>query len=455
MRKREVSPRELTEHYLDRIAGLDHEVGAYLTVVPELARAQAAAAETALRDDTCSSPLLGVPVPVKDLTAVEGVRCTFGSLAYAEHVASWDDHVVTRLREAGTIMLGKTNTPEFALPCYTENRLAPPTRNPWDPTRSPGGSSGGSAAAVAAGLAPIAHGTDAGGSIRIPASACGLVGIKPSRGRVSNGPSADVAGLSVHGPLARTVADAAALLDVMSGPAPGDSRTALALPAGETFLEHARREPGSLRVAAMLQPMVPGVAPHPDCTDGYRRTALLLDALGHRVTELDAPSDPLLVEAFSDVLAVLSALPSVPDESVLMPFTRSLRAGAASVPGARFAQAVSLFHEAGQRLADTLFAEYDVILSPTLGQLPGLIGALRDDGDPTAEFAAMAAFMPYTPLANITGLPSVNVPLHWNSEGLPVGSMLTARHGAEPLLISLAAQLEAAQPWSGRRPALW
>src|SRR5689334_14714267 len=222
-----VSPVELTEHYLDRIDRLDAALGAFITVTPELARKQAADAEAqavAARREGRELPALhGVPVPVKDLNFVAGVRCTLGSAAFAEHVPDTDDHVVTRLREAGTILLGKTNTPEFGLPAYTENRLAPPARTPWDLERSAGGSSGGAGAAVAGGLAPIAQGSDGGGSIRIPASVCGLFGIKPSRGRVSQGPiMPDLFGLSANGPLARTVRDAAALLDVIAGPMPGD-----------------------------------------------------------------------------------------------------------------------------------------------------------------------------------------------------------------------------------------
>jgi amidase len=455
LRSGEVTPTELTQHYLDRIDKLDGVLGAYLTVTADLALEQAARATSALRNGERLSPLHGIPVPVKDLNFVAGVRCTFGSRAYRDHTAGRDDHVVTRLRDAGTIMLGKTNTPEFALPCYTENGLAPPTRNPWDPTRSPAGSSGGSAAAVAAGLAPLAQGSDAGGSIRMPASACGVVGIKPSRGRVSNGPAADILGLSVNGPLARTVPDAAALLDVMAGPMPGDTASAPPLPAGETFYGHALRAPSPLRIAAVLSPMVPGVEVHPDCVRAHREVAELLDGLGHHVDELSLPAQPHVVAMFARALSVLASLPRVRDEAELMPFTRWLRTRSAEVSALELAGVIGVFHAAGVQLAEQLFSAYDVMLSPTLAQPPGPIGSLRNDADPEAEFATMAGFMPYTALQNITGLPSVNVPGRWNADGIPIGVMLTGRFGDDATLISLAAQLENAVPWIGHTPPVW
>src|ERR1700712_76422 len=223
-RDRTVSPTELVEHYLDRIARLDGEIGAFVTVTADGARAQAAEAEAAVLSGADLPPLHGVPTAIKDLNLTAGVRTTFGSAVHRDFVAPLDDHVVRLLRQAGTISLGKTATPEFGLPCYTETDIGPPARTPWDPTRLAGGSSGGAAAAVAAGFLPIAQGSDGGGSIRIPASVCGLVGLKPSRGRISRGPmDGDAVGLSVLGPLARTVRDAAAFLDAVAGPMPGDS----------------------------------------------------------------------------------------------------------------------------------------------------------------------------------------------------------------------------------------
>ena len=224
---------------------------------------------------------------------VAGVRLTFGSTLFHDNVADQDDHVVTGLRQAGIVITGKTATPEFGLPCYTETRIGPPARTPWDLTRSAGGSSGGAAAAVAAGLAPAAQGSDGGGSIRIPSSVCGLFGIKPTRGRISGGPLLpDLAGLSIDGPIARTVEDAALLLDAMTGNYPGDMYTLPPLPAGETFRGYAGREPGRLRIARSLQNVVEGAQVHPDCVAAYEEASALLAGLGHEVEDIDMPFGP-------------------------------------------------------------------------------------------------------------------------------------------------------------------
>jgi amidase len=457
-----VSPVELTDYYLDRIERLDATVGAFVTVTPELARRQAQQAEgealAARREGRELPPLHGVPVPVKDLNFTAGVRTTLGSAAYADHVPDTDDHVVTKLRQGGTVLLGKTNTPEFGLPSYTENRLAAPARTPWDLDRAAGGSSGGAAAAVASGLAPLAQGSDGGGSIRIPASVCGLFGIKPSRGRVSGGPvQHDVSGLSTSGPLARTVADAATLLDVLAGPMPGDPYAAPPLPTGETFASYAGRDPGVLRVVALPDPPVPGIGLHPDCRAAHDDAAETLRQLGHQVDEMQLPVDSAVRDAFVAVWAVMSTVyPVAPDqEKSLMPLTRHLRAEGAAVGAPRFAEALYTFRVLGQLVADALLSSYDVILTPTLAQPPATVGGLRDDDDPGAEFAGLAEFTPFTPLYNATGQPAVSVPLHWTAEGLPIGVMLGGRYGDEATLISLSAQLEAARPWNGRRPAIW
>ncbi|MEU8917979.1 amidase [Streptomyces nigrescens] len=464
IRSGELSPVELTEHFLARIERLDDSLGAFLTRTPDLARKQASDAESeataARREGRELPPLHGVPVPVKDLNQVAGVRCTMGSRALAEHVPTVDDHVVGKLRAGGTILLGKTNTPEFGLPCYTENGLAPPARTPWDLARSAGGSSGGAAAAVAAGLAPVAHASDGGGSIRIPASVCGLFGIKPSRGRISSGPLLhDVSGLATSGPLARTVADAATLLDVLAGPMPGDPFTAPPLPPGETFAAHALRDPGRLRIACLTEAPVPGIEVHPDCRTATTETAALLTGLGHEVEELSLPSDDSILLAFTRVWSVLAASRPVPleGEELLMPLTRYLRERGAEVSGTDFTRSMYAFRMLAQSLADGLMPPggYDVILSPTLAAPPAEVGALRNDADPQAEFAALGAFTPFTALYNATGQPAVNVPLQWNAVGLPIGVMLAGRYGDEATLIALSAQLEQARPWAGRTPSMW
>jgi amidase len=311
---------------------------------------------------------------------------------------------------------------------------------------------------VAAGLSPVAHASDGGGSIRIPASVCGLFGIKPSRGRVPQGPvTHDITGLSTSGPLARTVADAAALLDVLAATVPGAPYAAPSLPPGETFSSYAAREPGTLRVFGLPQPPVPGVELHPDCRAAYDGAVELLRGLGHQVDEIELPVDEGLRDAFTHVWAVMStAYPVAPEqEELLIPLTRYLRAEGAKVSGPALAEALYSFRALGELLAAAVHSAYDVILTPTLAQPPALVGGLRDDADPTAEFASLAAYTPYTPVFNATGQPSVSVPLHWTDAGLPIGVMFGGRYGDEATLISLSAQLEAARPWAGRKPALW
>ena len=454
IRAGEISPVELTEHYLRRIETHDGDVGAYLTVAAERALDEARAAESAaVRPGEEPPPLLGVPFPVKDLTPVPGVRCTYGSAVFADAVPGPEavPHLVRLLRDAGTVLLGKTNTPEFGLPAYTESRVGPPARTPFDPSRTAGGSSGGAAAAVAAGLAPAAHGSDGGGSIRIPASCCGLVGLKPSRGRVSPAPQADPSGLVTSGPLARTVRDAAALLDVMSAPAPGDP-AAVTRP-GRPFLARCDRPPRRLRIGRWAEPDVAGAAVDPEVLARYEETSRLLAALGHDVVDAEQPWRPGDRDAFMPVWAVLAALPPVPREreGELLPFTRWLRGIGRETDGVAYARAVAAMQAAGRRFALAV-TRYDAVLTPTLARLPPPVGALRDDEDPAADFAAQLAFTPFTAPWNMAGLPAVSLPLGWTDAGLPVGMMLGAAHGAEGLLLALAAQVEEAAPWRHRRP---
>ncbi len=438
----DLSPVALADHYLARIGALDGALGAFVTVTADLARSQAAAAEAevarARRAGRVLGPLHGVPVAVKDVSRIEGVRCTFGSRAWAEEEADIDDHVVARMRAAGLVILGTTNTPEFALPCYTENAVVGSTANPWDAERSPGGSSGGSAAAVAARLAPLAHGTDAGGSVRIPASCCGIVGLRPSRGRVSNGPiDHEITGLSSHGALARTAHDAAALVAAMAGVMPGDSSTA-------PNLAPAPNRP--LRVALMPEPMVPGVEAAPEVLAGLMLAAEALREAGHVVDEVDLSKDSGVADAFAHAWSVHAAgivLEDEDDEALLMPFTRFLREQGRQVTGVQLHDALAAFRGVGQMLADLMLPVYDVFLTPVVAHAPPRTGAF-DTGRPEEDFAVMSAFMPYTPLANIAGLPSIAVPVGVDAAGLPLGALVTGRYGEEPVLIAAADAIEAA-----------
>src|SRR5450631_2604373 len=329
--ERQLSPVDVANHYLRRTEELNAQVGAFFTVTAELALEQARAAEKAVTERSGPAPLpplLGVPLPIKDLNSVAGVRQTFGSSVYDDYVPVGDDYVVAALRAAGVVITGKTATPEFGLPCYTETSVGPPARTPWDLSRSAGGSSGGAAAAVAAGLAPAAQGSDGGGSIRIPSSVCGLFGLKPSRGRISNAPLVpDLAGLGTEGPLARSVADAALLLDVMTGNQPGDMYTLPPLPPGETFLAFAGRPPGRLRIGRTLQHPIEGAAVHPDCVAAYEDASTLLASLGHEVEDMDMPFGPDAVPAFETVWYAMATLAPVDParEDRLLPFTAYMR----------------------------------------------------------------------------------------------------------------------------------
>jgi amidase len=454
IRRGEISPLEVTDHYLDRIDRLNSRMGAYLTVTADLARDQARQGRQGqAREAQAHGPLHGLPVPIKDLNRVAGVPNTLGSAVYADFVAPIDDHVVTRLRDAGTILLGKTNTPEFGLPCYTENVLGPPARTPWDLSRSAGGSSGGAAAAVAAGLAPVAHGSDGGGSIRIPASVCGLFGLKPSRGRIGVGPVVpDLFGMSTSGPIARTVADAAALLDVMVGTEPGDL---YALATDESFSGAVGTDPPTLRIGRNATPLVPGATVHPDCLEAYEDASRLLEDLGHVVEDVEFPLDEGIVPHFEVLWAAMSmTAPVAPEqEELLAPLTRWLRERGAALKATDLMLAQAMIQAAARRVLPVL-DQYDAILQPTLARPPAPIGhfsALQ----PAENFEEQKHFTPFTSLYNLLGLPAVSLPLQWTEGGLPIGVMLAGRMGDEAGLISLSAQVEAARPWRDRHPDIW
>ena len=459
IRQRELSPTDVTDHYQDRIERLNADVGAFFTVTAALAREQALAAEKAVAqasDPAELPPLTGVPIPIKDLNMVAGVRQTLGSLAYHDNVPAQDDFVTAQLRAAGAVITGKTATPEFGLPCYTETGIGPPARTPWDLSRSAGGSSGGAAAAVAAGLAPAAQGSDGGGSIRIPASVCGLFGIKPARGRISSAPLVpDLAGLGVDGPLARTVADAALLLDVMAGQAPGDMYTPAPLPAGETYLGHARREPGRLRIGRTLRHPVGDGVVDPVCVAAYEEASTLLASLGHEVADIESPFGPDVVPYFETLWCAMATLAPVDPARLdrLRPLTRYLRGrgGALSAHDLIFAQAYLQF---AVRQGWRVLSDFDAILTPTLAQPPVPVGYFEEVAPPE-NFERQKRFTPFAAVYNLTGQPAVSLPLHWTADGLPIGVMLAGRRADEGTLICLSAQLEAAQPWHDRHPSLW
>ena len=457
IRSRELSPTEVTEHFLDRVEREDPHYSAYVSVASKEALQQARNAEERVMSDAPDDlpPLHGVPVPIKDLDPVAGLPLTHGSRLHKETIAPKDAGVVSHLRKAGAVFLGKTNTPEFGTSCYTENDLVPATRNPWDTTRTPGGSSGGAAAAVAAGLAPVAHGSDGGGSLRIPASACGVFGLKPSRGRISQAPlSLDLIGLATAGPITRSVSDAALMLDVMAFNSPGDQFGAAPLPRGKSFTDHTRKTPGRLRIGCYAN--APGITLDPDVLVAHEATGQLLEELGHDVEEIPTPFEAhfhgRFPEDFQVLWAAMASTIPVPEgrEEELRPLNRWLRELAARTPMPRYMAAMARLQRGVRSLMEET-QHFDALLCPTLALLPGPVGALTAEG-PEAEFRLMTEFAPFTSLFNVTGQPSLSIPLHRTGTDLPIGVMLTGRPGEEGTLLSLSAQLEAARPWAHRSP---
>ena len=407
-------------------------------------------------------PLRGVPFLLKDVSVqMAGTVTSNGSSLYAGSVAAQDSTLVERYRRCGLVIFGKTNTPEMGLAASTETALYGVTRNPWDLQRTAGGSSGGAAAAVAAGIVPAAQGSDGGGSIRIPASCCGLFGLKPTRGRVPLGPTVGEGwgGMSAVHVLTRSVRDSAALLDATHGAAPGDPYAAP--PVERPYLQELARPPGRLRVALQLAPLS-GSPVDAECVVAARAAASLMEALGHDVEEAMPPgrSEELgrasWVLVASNVSATLRrragelGRPLRVDDVEAVTW-RTVQA-AESMSAADYADALLAIHLHGRRMA-AFHERYDVLLSPTLGQVPVPLGPQRMSNPDGEQYtAALLRFTPFTNLLNMSGQPSMSVPLHWTPEGLPVGVMFSAAFGREDLLLRLAAQLEAARPWFDRVP---
>lgn len=403
-------------------------------------------------------PLAGVPCPIKDLNQVAGLPWEAGSAALRGNRASVDDPIVGWFADAGTSMTGKTSVPEFGLPCYTEPDTGPAAVTPWDPTRSAGGSSGGAAAAVASGIVPLAHASDGGGSIRIPASACGLVGLKVSRGLISSGNRPPGPGLGTDGVLTRTVRDTALALDVLAGPRPGDTYWAPLAAGG--YLDACDRAPERLRVGVLTTPVIADDADvHPACLDAVARAVALLEGLGHVIVEAPVPFGAEQWQAFASVWSVGAlGIPLPPEaEGALTPLTRWLREAGRSSTALEYAGALAAIQLLTQQVAQ-LWDSFDIVLTPTLAQPPAPLGSLRDDADPAGDFAAQTRFTPWTSVYNLTGRPAISLPLHTaridgpDSPELPIGVMLGARFGTEDVLLGLSAALEASAPWG--RPRL-
>jgi amidase len=404
-------------------------------------------------------PFQGVPFVVKQLMAeCAGTPTTLGSRFFArEPVAAADSAAVARMRRAGLVIVGRSNTSEFGLAPTTEPAFGGATVNPWRQDLSPGGSSGGSAAIVAARGVPMAHATDGGGSIRIPASLCGLFGLKPSRGRVSLAPTGEtLAGAGAQHCLSISVRDSAALLDAIAGDEPGDPYCAP--PAGGSFLAATQRPPGKLRVAFMRKP-VGGAPLDPVLVGAVERTAKLLAGLGHHVEEAAPDYDAAATgAALGTVMSAntwtniqIRANGRVPGPDDLEPMTRLAAERGRGISAHDYIRAVQTFHRTGRQLG-AFFEKHDVLLSPTIARTSLPLGVVRMDGSSEQFDQALAPMVAFTAVCNTSGVPAMSVPLAWTDQGLPIGLHFVARFGAEEMLFSLAAELERAQPWRERRP---
>jgi amidase len=457
VRRGEVSPAELVEAAIDRIETLNPRLDAVVRTRFEAARKEAVG-------ELPDGPFRGVPLLLKDLGAtVAGEPTAFGIGPMAEAAMPVTSFLAEQFAAAGFVVLGRTNVPEFGTTVTTEPKSFPPARNPWNPEHSTGGSSGGSAAAVASGMVPVAHANDGGGSIRVPASECGLVGLKPTRGRVSQGPLVGEgwAGGTIDGSVARTVRDAAAVLDAISAPMPGEPYYAPPLP--RPLREEVGREPGRLRIGFLDRPGVEGYLDHPECRAAVAGAVALLESLGHDVVPggPEAMFEQEFLGAFNAVIAadteatfrafeMLLGRPIADEE--IEPRNVAYREAGRALGAVDYLGARAWFGMWARRMAGW-WATADVLVTPTLGAPPPRLGWFTEAG-PEEEGRRIASFIPWTAQFNMTGQPAVSLPLHWTADGLPVGVQLVAGYGREDLPVRLAAQLEQAAPWAGRRPVV-
>jgi amidase len=454
VRSGELGAGELVAASLRRIEALEPTVNAFTHVAYD--SAIAAAAEIRAGDER---PFPGVPIAIKDNRPVEGMPMTVGSDLFGDYVAQRDSFLVRRLRQAGFVIVGKTTLSEMGILPTTETRRFGPTHNPWRLDHTPGGSSGGSAAAVAAGMVPLAHGNDGGGSIRIPAACCGLVGLKVARGRISVGPESGHSFLGTDGILTRRVADTAAVLDVIAGYEPGDATWAPPPPA--SYSELARREPRGLRIALAFNPPIEAEL-DPMCERATRDAALLLESLGHSVEETEPPwAETGLLQDFTRTFGPLVSMQTlvggllrgreVTEEDV-EPLTWAMWTRARS-QGTMTYLAVQSRLESVARSIVTFLAPYDALLTPALARRPVHIGEIHGLGpNPWDQYHSSGPFTPYTAIINVTGLPAIAVPLFQGDDGLPLAVQLVGPPAREEVVLALAAQLEQANPWAARRP---
>jgi amidase len=452
LRRRELSALELLEACLAAVDARNPELNAVVWRDDEAARAAARAADEKLAAAGETPPFLGVPIPIKDLTAVAGWPLTFGSNGAPEGTSEESELVVEKLRAAGFVLCGRTNTPEFGPLTVAENDRYGITRNPWDLERSSGGSSGGASAAVAGGMFPIAHANDGGGSIRIPAAYTGLVGLKSSRGRIPRLAQTWM-GAVAEGAVTRTVADTAASLDAMAGPDPLAWNNAL--PPARPYAEEVGADPGRLRIGLMAEAPL-GIPTDPACVEAARSTAQLLAELGHEVEEVEVPtvSEELIASFVTMTAGGLADYDGVDWEKVEPHNRHGYEAATNQVNAYEYVVAVRKLEKLSRREVASWGRDFDVLLTPTSAILPPQAGSVlaAQHAAPEAPVLETVASVSFTAFGNVTGLPSISLPLHWSAEGLPVGTMLTGAPFDEATLIRLAAQLESARPWADRRP---
>ena len=454
LRAKELSATELLDDCLDQVDRLNDELNAVVYRDDDAVRATARDADErrAAGDD---APFLGVPMPIKDLTEVQGWPLSYGSRGRTDE--PWEgpsELCVDAFQRAGFVLACKTNTPEFGHITATENLRFGPSRNPWDPQRTPGGSSGGAAAATASGMFPAAHANDGGGSIRIPASCCGLVGLKPSRGRVPR-LNQSWLGAIVEGAVTRTVADAAAILDVLS--TPDQLSWYNAPPAARPFRQEVGADVGRLRIALMDRGPA-GMPTDPACTEAAQRTAQALEELGHAVEPVELPTiSEELVEPFN--LLVAGSLGEHLDEvdwEQVEPHIAFQHAAANEVPTFQYVHAMKQLERMSRQMVEPWGRDFDVLLTPTMAITPPAVGTVLEasHANPDAPAEAVIAMVAFTAFANITGQPAISLPVHWTDDGIPVGAHLVGRPWDEATLLRLAGAVEQALPWADRAPAL-
>lgn len=454
--KKEVKPAELVDAAIERIEKLNPKINAVVTKIYDEGRASA-------NGQLPEGPFKGVPFLVKDLLAVvKGARLTGGSSMLADFVPDYDSELVKRYKQGGFIILGKTNTPEFGIVPTTEPVFLGKCRNPWNLERTTGGSSGGSAAAVASGMVAVSHANDGGGSIRIPSSCCGVFGFKPTRGRNPLGPDyGDVmSGLVCEHVVTRSVRDSAAILDITAGDTYGPY---FAPPAPGKYLQKMKEKPVKLRVGFTSQAAT-GTPVHEDCVSAMKEAAKLCGGLGHHVEDAGIPSidSNALVQEFMilwsagvawDVDALAKASGKKPSKETLEPISWTLYEMGHSYTAPQYLLALQTLQKVAREIQE-FYSKYDVLLTPTLAEPPVELGTFDAPKDnPFMGFMRSASFSPFTPICNLTGQPAMSVPLHWNNEGLPIGAHFIGQYGREDILFRLAAQLEKARPWADRRPS--